>query len=60
MSPMSTNTARRRHRGAPRYVGLTLVIPDGVAFEDWLTGETVVRKRTERMMHPRSRSLTPA
>lgn len=40
-------------------MGLTLAIPDGVAFEDWLTGETVVRKRTERMVHPRQRSLAP-
>lgn len=38
-----------RRKPPPRYVGLCLVIPDGVVFEDRLTGEPVIRKRTERM-----------
>lgn len=53
MSPMSTKP-RRRHAAAPRYAGLTLVVPDGVTFQDWLTGEEVIRDRTERKVPVRT------
>lgn len=48
-----------RRKPPPRYVGLCLVIPDGVPFEDRLTGETVIRERTEQRLCPVPR-LTPA
>jgi len=37
-----------RRTPRPRYFGLCLTIPDGVIMEDRLTGEDVVRTRTER------------
>jgi hypothetical protein len=37
-----------RRNQPPRFTGLHLEVPDGVTFEDRLTGEAVVRTRTER------------
>jgi hypothetical protein len=43
----------------PRFTGLCMTIPDDVVFQDWLTGEPVIRRRTEQAVRVPLLRLTP-